>query len=258
MNTKWSTKRKLIYTSAIVFTIAIIVVYAFRDILFATPTCFDNRQNGYESGVDCGGTCSLRCADQVLPLSILWSRALPTSSSSYDFVALVSNKNLDNAPKEIEYVFRAYNKEGVEFFTTKGSTKVPIDGDFPIIVQKVSLKEAPAQVSVQLKNDVPHYRVLEKPATPTIRTSGTRYEGGSIPRVYSTITNTKRISFTNLPVRVILYDANNNVYGAGETVIPRLEKEGREEVVFTWDRAFTEEPTKIRIFPILDPFLGSL
>lgn len=258
MSTDWSLKRKLIYASATLFFVIATTLYVFRDTLFPRPTCFDLKQNGYESGIDCGGTCSLRCKEEVIPLSVVWSQALPTGSSTYDFVALVSNKNIDNAPKEISYLFTVYDEEGVETYSATGKTKVPTDGDFPVILQNVSLKKAPAQLGVQLQNAVPHYKVLEKPTEQTLRVSGTRYEAGSIPRVYATLMNTKRLPFANLPIRVLLYDADGNVYGAGETVLPALGKEEVREVVFTWNKAFQESPTKIRIFPILDPFLGSL
>jgi hypothetical protein len=258
MITDWSIKRKLTYALALIFVVATATLYVFLDIVFPNPTCFDSRQNGYESGTDCGGTCSLRCKEEVIPLSVLWSRALPTSTSTYDLAALISNKNIDNTPKKVEYTFTAYDANGVEFFAMKGETQVPIDGDFPVILQNILLKERPASVGVQLQSDIPHYKVLEKPADPTIRIAQTRYEAGSIPRVYSTITNTKRLPFSNLPVRVLLYDADGNAYGAGETIVPYLDKEETQELVFTWNRAFKETPTKIRVFPILDPFLGSL
>ena len=258
MNTDWSIKRKLIYALAALFFITASSLYIFRDTVFPNPTCFDDKQNGFESGVDCGGTCSLRCKEDIIPLSVVWSRALPTSSTTYDFVALISNKNIDNAPRQIQYLFVAYDATGAEFYTEKGETRVPIDGDFPIVMQNVVLKKEPTEVTVRLQSSVPHYKVLEKPANPTLRLTGTRYEQGSIPRVYSTITNMKRLPFSDLPVRVVLYDAGGNAYGVGETVVPYLGKEETKELVFTWDQAFKEAPTKIRVFPILDPFLGSL
>lgn len=258
MSTNWSLKRRWIYASAVVFFIAASSLYVFRDTIFPEPSCFDAKQNGFESGVDCGGGCSLRCKEEVIPLSVLWSRALKTSSTTYDFVALISNKNIDNAPKEILYIFTAYDAEGKELYTSKGKTRVPIDGDFPVVLQNIPLSKAPTELGLQIQSEVPHYKVLEKPVTPTLRIAGTRYEAGSIPRVYATITNMKRLPFSNLPVRVVLYDALGNAYGTGETIIPYLGKEATQEVVFTWNGAFQESPTKIRIFPILDPFLGSL
>lgn len=258
MNTAWSTKRKVIYASAAVFFTVAALLYVFRDTFFPKPSCFDGRQNGYEAGVDCGGTCSLRCVEQVVPLSVLWSRALQTSSSTYDLVAMVSNRNLDNAPRNIAYIFTAYDDAGIAFYTQRSQSIVPIDGDFPIVIQNVALTKRPAEVHVELGQGVPHYKVLEKPSMPTLRISDTYYEPGSIPRVYSSITNTKRLPLSDLQVRVVLYDAEGNAYGTGETVIPRLGKEETKNIVFTWNRAFSEAPTKIRVYPILDPFLGSL
>jgi hypothetical protein len=258
MNLEWAKKRKIIYGTATTLAIILVLVYLFRATLFPTPTCFDNKQNNFETGIDCGGTCSLRCTQEVIPLSVSWSRALSTSSSTYDFAALISNKNIDNAPRQITYTFIAYDREGKEMKRVTGTTATPIDGDFPVIAQNIILPERPTEVSAAITANVPHYTVLEKPASPTLRIVGTRYEPGSIPRVYATISNTKRLLLRDVPVRVLLYDADGNVYAAGQTTIPTLNKESDQEVVFTWDRAFPFSPTKIRVFPILDPFLGSL
>lgn len=258
MNLEWAKKRKIIYGSLTIIVIILVGIYVFRDAIFPTPTCFDTKQNGYESGVDCGGTCSLRCSQEVVPLSVVWARALPIGSGMYDFAALISDKNIDNAPRQVVYTFTAFNAEGKEIKKITGSSIAPIDGDFPVIEQNVVLSEAPAEVSATIVSKVPHYKVLEKPTTPTLRVTSTRFEAGSIPRVYATLSNTKRIVLRNLPVRVLLYDADGNVYGAGQTIVPQLDKESTQEIVITWDRAFPITPTKIRVFPILDPFLGSL
>jgi hypothetical protein len=258
MNLEWAKKRKIVYAAISGSIIILAGIYVFRDVIFPTPTCFDTKQNGYESGVDCGGVCSLRCSQEVIPLSITWARALKTASTSYDLVALVSNKNIDNAPRQILYTFIAYNAEGKEIAKINGASIAPIDGDFPIVEQNVSLSEEPRTVSAVIHSNVPHFKVLENPISPTLRIVYPHYEAGSIPRVYATITNTKRTLFRNLAVRVLLYDADGNVYAAGQTIVPTLDKEASREIVFTWDRAFPITPTKIRIFPILDPFLGSL
>ena len=258
MNLEWAKKRKILYGLVVLIVVILLGIYFFRDTLFPTPLCNDKKQNGYESGIDCGGVCSLRCSQDVIPLSISFARAVPSGPSSYDFIALVSDKNIDNAPQKIGYTFIAYDADGTELAQFSGITIVPIDGDFPIIEQNVRLTSAPYEVRAVLQSNVPHYKVLEKPTMPTLRVSGTRYEAGSVPRVYATLTNTKRIPFTNLPVRVLLYDADGNAYAGGQTIIPALGKEESKEIVFTWNGAFPTAPTRIRIFPILDPFLGSI
>lgn len=233
-------------------------MYVFRSAIFPTPTCFDAKQNGYETGVDCGGVCSLRCSQDVIPLNVTWSRVFSEGNGEYDLVALVSNKNIDNSPRTIKYTFVAYDKNGNEISRVDGTSIAPVGTDFPVIAQNIPFPTPPAEIRTTIKANVPHYTVLEKPATPTLRITNQRYEAGSIPRLYVSIQNTKRLVLRNIPVRAVLYDANGNAYAVAQTVIPELGKEEVEDVVFTWDSAFAFPPTKIRIFPILDPFLGSL
>lgn len=254
----WGSKRKFIYAAGVIVTMILVGIYLFRASLFPTPSCFDTKQNGYEVGVDCGGTCSLRCSSEVIPLSVVWAQVVQTSSSTYDYGALVSNKNIDNAPKNIGYTFIAYDSQGKVIDTRSGQTLAPVDGEFPVIEQNVRLASAPASISATVTSNVPHYKVLENPTIPTIRITGTRYEQVNIPRVYSTLTNTKRLVLRNIPVRVVLYDGQGNAYAFGQTIIPELGKEESKDIVFTWDHAFAQAPSQIRIFPILDPFLGSL
>ncbi|MEZ0208757.1 MAG: hypothetical protein ACAH17_01100, partial [Candidatus Paceibacterota bacterium] len=183
----WSGKRKFIYAAGVCLAIVLIGIYTFRATLFPSPSCFDTKQNGYETGIDCGGVCSLRCSSEIIPLSVTWARAMQTSSTTYDFVALVSNKNIDNTPKSIGYTFTAYDSTGNIMATKSGATVVPVDGDFPVIEQRVVLASIPTSVSATVTSNVPHYKVVENPTVPTIRIAGTRYEAGSTPRVYATI-----------------------------------------------------------------------
>lgn len=249
----WSTQRKTLYAVILASVIIFSLIYLFRGILFPTPTCFDKKQNGYESGVDCGGTCSLRCSNEISPISVEWARAVIVSPSKYDLVAMLSNKNIDNSPRALEYSFVVYNSNGNIIKEIKGQTVAPVDGEFPIIKQSVVLSQEPKEVVVNL-NSNPHYTVAEKSTSPTIRASVARYEAGSIPRVYSVISNTKRITISNLSVRAVLYDEDNNVFAVGETLIPFLDKEGSENITFTWDHPLAKAPTNIRIYPIFDPF----
>lgn len=243
------------YALATVITIGAVAVYMLRDTLFPEPTCFDKKQNGYEVAVDCGGICSLRCSSEVAPLTVLWSHAIKTTKVSYDLVAMVSNKNIDNASKDISYTFTVYNKQGSVIGEIKGKTLAPVDGDFPIIKQSVAIPEEPYKVTLQIE-DGAHYKVHEKPTSPTLRIANERYEQGTIPRVYATIMNTKRTTVVDLPIRVVLFDENNNAYAVGETFVPRLDKEEIKDISFTWDMPLPFSPTRIRVYPIFDPFVA--
>jgi hypothetical protein len=251
----WSLQRKLIYGFALSIFITGAILYTFRETIFPAPTCFDKEQNGYETGIDCGGTCSLRCKEEVIPLALKWTRVLETSSGKYDLVALVTNKNISNAPRVLTFTFLVYDDGGNVTKTITGTSTVPVDGDFPIIVQNVALGEKPRELGVELSRDS-HFAVKELPTSPTIRITNVRFEQGSIPKVFATVTNTKRTVISKLPVRAVLYGADGNAFGVGETIIPFLDKEGVQTIAFTWDKAFAETPIKTTIYPIFDPFIG--
>lgn len=249
----WETKRKLLYAFAVIVALSGIIVFSIRDRIFPPPTCVDTIQNGYESGVDCGGGCALKCTQEVSPLSVVWSKAVRSGQNIYDLVALVSNANIDNASREVGYTFTLYNNGGQIIGQLSGSTTAPLDGKFPLIIQNVPISTPPASVMVAL-HDGPHYSVRESPSSPTIRVPKRRFENGTTPRVYATLLNTKRIEITNLPVRVLLYDEKDNVYAIGQTIVPSIGKEGMKEVVFTWNESLPVAPTRIEVYPFFNPF----
>jgi hypothetical protein len=251
----WQIRRKILYALAVVIAVSSFIVYVLKDTLFPVPTCFDKKQNGYEVGIDCGGVCALRCSSEVIPLSVLWTRILKTSNNTYDLIAMVSNKNINNATNNVPYTFTVYNEKGQPMQDIKGITVTPVNGDFPIIEQSVVISGNPRTVTIQI-GDGPHYNVNEKPTSPTLSISNEHYEPGQIPRVYVTVQNKKRMTIRDLPVKVILFDQENNAYAVGSTVIPELGKEESKDVSFTWSAPLPYPPLRIRAYPIFDPFLS--
>jgi hypothetical protein len=250
----WQTRRKFLYLLSFIVVLIATAVYFSRDILFPEPTCVDKKQNGFEVGVDCGGVCAVRCTSEIIPLSVAWARVIRTSTTTYDIVGMVSNKNINHAAHIASYVFTAYDDSGNAIQEIKGVTLTPVNGDFPIVRQNVSFKVSPKTVSLTLA-DGPHYNVNEKPTSPTVSVGNERYEYTLVPRVYATVQNRKRMTIRNLPIKVILFDQDNNAYAVGETVIPELGKEELKEVSFTWNYPLPFPPTRIRAYPIFDPFL---
>lgn len=249
----WYTRRKLVYAFGVFIFICATSVYVFKDRLFPAPTCYDNKLNNFELEVDCGGTCALKCSSEVAPLTVLWSRALKVSSSTYDLVAMISNKNIDNASPQLGYTFIMQDADGKTIAELKGVTLAPINGDFPIIEQSITLEKEPHTVNVILQ-DSPHYGVLEKPTSPTIRISNEKYEAGDTGRVFATVTNAKRKAVSNLPLSVVVFDDYGNAFAVGKTIVPFLNKEESKVISFTWNPPLSVIPTRIKVYPFFDPF----
>ena len=64
----WGLKRQIFY---VIVLLLFVTVFAFI-ILYPTfnkaPSCIDGKQNGNETGIDCGGSCANACLSQVSPL----------------------------------------------------------------------------------------------------------------------------------------------------------------------------------------------
>ncbi|MGH7249462.1 MAG: hypothetical protein ACREGC_00650, partial [Minisyncoccia bacterium] len=102
----WALKRQIFYIVVLVLFILIFGSLIAYPSFNKPPTCFDNKQNGDEIGIDCGGSCSNACATQVEDISVLWARSFEVSPGRYNAVAYVVNHNKNAAIKQISYRFR--------------------------------------------------------------------------------------------------------------------------------------------------------
>src|SRR6266404_4042388 len=102
----WSHKRQLLYL-LIPLTIAIAgYAYIYSHYIYSPATCFDGVQNGRETGVDCGGVCSLLCkGDAIVPV-VLWAKSFNVTGSVWNAVAYVQNSNITSSAQNVPYTFK--------------------------------------------------------------------------------------------------------------------------------------------------------
>ena len=86
----------------------------------SAPTCFDNKKNQKEQGVDCGGVCAKECPGEIKDLAVLWSKPLKVAESNYDAVALVENRNLFLSAKSARYQFKFYDDRNILIASREG------------------------------------------------------------------------------------------------------------------------------------------
>ncbi len=112
---------------AIVF-VAIPLYFTFHK----TPTCFDNTQNGKETGIDCGGACARLCPADFATPRVLWSYSMQVVPGVYNAMAYVQNPNPNVETKRLPYTFKLYDSEGILVSQKTGSTFVPAGSRFPV------------------------------------------------------------------------------------------------------------------------------
>lgn len=232
----WSGRRKAIYFGAFCFVALAAGVYAWTKYFDVPPTCFDGRQDGTETGVDCGGTCSLLCANAAQPLRVDWARAFQNGPSNiYTAAALVENENGNAAARAVHYIFQLYDANNLLVTEKEGVIDIPPVEAVPIVEPTIDVgNRVVAHVQFSFNDSdpivwntvplvqIPHLHVT----TQQLSADGTR--------LTATIENDSLFDAPNVTVVAILYDANGVARAASKSLIPDIGPTSSTNVTFTW------------------------
>lgn len=257
----WALKRQIFYILILILFIAGFAFVLIYPNLVKVPTCFDAKQNGDETGIDCGGSCVKACLSEAQNLSVLWARVFKVLPGRYNAVAYFVNHNKDLAIKKINYRFRFGDERNVYVGKREGSTVVPPSGKFAVF-----------EPGIDIGNTVPVYVTFEFTETPVwfqvsrekidqlkIFTSNIEITNEKVsPRISATIKNNSLFTIPNVNVVIILYDALNNAVSASRTYLNQLEPLQNTNINFTWPEPFPGTVAAKEVIPIYDFFSAKL
>ncbi len=252
----WSTKRQLLIVFILLATFLAALAFFALPYILKAPTCSDKKQNGGESGIDCGGPCVKLCLSQVNDLKVIWQRAFKVTSGAYDVLAYVTNQNYDAGIKKIIYKFSLYDAGNLLVAERVGKTFITPNGKFAIFEGGIRTGErAPKRTFFEFV-EIPEWEKVPAKATSfSLGTENIRLEGASTnPRLSVSITNKSIYSLSNVEVTAILYDGQDNALAVSKTTLDTLLKDSTETAVFTWILPFEKPPTRIEIIPRADVF----
>ena len=263
MQDSWRTRRKNIFISILAIIVIAILIYKSYPYLNPGPTCSDKIMNGDETGIDCGGSCSLICPVDILPIEVRLARAVQVENGLYDLIAFVENKNGDKSPDSgnISYTFTIYDKAGSIIKTVNGTTSLPVGQTFPIIVQNVpiDLNSSGNSISRVLFtiNDIKESwkKVDSRYAINFFRVDGSNYEDNknNISQLSVTLKNLTKATFRDVPVRTTLTDTNGNIIAVNETIIKEVKPSETVYPVFTWRIPLGVQDPKVNVYTIVTP-----
>lgn len=257
----WGLKRQIFSIAIVVLFIAFSVFIILYPSLNKPPSCVDRKQNGSETGIDCGGACARACLSQVSPMSVLWARAFRVIPGRYNAVAYVVNHNKNVAVQKINYRFRFADKNNVYIGKREGSTFVPLGSNFAVF-----------EPGIDIGNSIPVYTTFEFTQVPDwlqvpqnkinqlkvlISDIQLTDEKGS-PHLLATIKNTSLFTIPNVGVVVILYDAGGNAVSTSRTYLNELGPLETSDINFTWLEAFSDPVVAKEIIPMYDVFSATL
>lgn len=254
MDMSWNSRRQLIYGSVVgVFILVVISIPVYNLFFNRAPTCFDNKQNQNETGIDCGGVCERACAFDVIPTPVtVWSRAFPVANGYYNLVAYVQNANVEYVAEPTKYIFRVYDKENVLIGVKEGYADVPPTKTFPIFEQGFNADQrVPATTYFEFVRGIPwkKYKDNNKPELQVTNQRLSMSAGG--PRIDAMLTNNTINQYKNIEVVAIVYNEEGNAMAASRTFVDNIGGSGTAALVFTWPQAFSATSSKIEIIPKL-------
>ena len=237
----WRTRRQFIALAIVGLPIIFILVF-FVFKIFPEASCFDNRQNQRELGVDCGGPCEPCELKNPKPLTLFWARLVPVRENSYDLVALIQNPNEVLSSRKVDYEFTIY--DGLRPVTRKiGSTFIFAQERMHIIEPNVQAVEIPSHVEFKVTGINWEFSQLQKPNFVVEKRDYLIEEQDGIKRsvASSRILNATTFNFKEVLVEVVVFDKDGNVLGSNRTVISNFLAGTRSEIKLPWPEVLKGE-----------------
>ncbi len=253
----WSRRRKRIILSGLIFVVAVLVGVPVFFLFYRAPTCSDLKQNGDETGVDCGGSCQLLCTSESLPLILKGDpRVLTVATSTYQVVALVENSNSTAEISRAGYTIKIYDaSSAVPVRTFEGEAYVPKGATFAVFEGPFVLEAGvvPVRATLQWKEStlVWNRNPSAVPELLAVEPSFSRLD--TSPRLEAVVKNPTLETASNIDLTVLVSGADGNIFAASKTFVNELHPGEESRVIFTWPRPFEREPAGaeilMRVFP---------
>lgn len=241
---EWSQKRKILYAVGFAAIVILLASYPVYKLISRPATCFDQKQNGTETGVDCGGGCALSCTAEVKPLRVVWSKALPLGGTYYDLAAYVENLNTRSGVKNARYTIRAYNSSEQVLAERNGETEIAPGVGFVIFKPNVAITESPSRVEVAFNQEDLSRWVKASAAPSAVTTKNQSLKNTDTrPRFDVILVNNDTVNaVTNLAVNAVVYDALRRPVAVSATAVDGIPRGGEQSIFFTWPNRFTKNP----------------
>lgn len=233
MALNWSVRRQLLYYAVAAAVAIVLGVLAWQVIFSNEATCFDKRQNGGESGVDCGGPCSLLCQNVAREPVALWSRAFSTGPHTYTAAAYVQNQNAGAGAHAVSYSFKLFDKDNLLIAEKTNVTDLPPVRTIAIVEPNIDVGNRTVARTLFSFSTVPSWGKV--PAERVIELEVTDQQlSADGSRLSATLGNNTLEDATNVTVVGVLFDPGGTALAASKSVIGRIARKSSEPVVFTW------------------------
>jgi hypothetical protein len=227
--------------------LAFLLVLGFA-IFYKTPTCTDNKQNGDEAGIDCGGSCSTVCSAQAQDAKVKFARTL-TQSGRTDLIAYIDNPNADAYAANAHLLISVYRQDG-HILEKRATITLPAKSSTPIFIPSIA-SEPVQQVFVSFATGSPVWTKGSGWSKEPPKVAAYAVDNAdTAPRITATMANPTAYPKTNVPFVATVFAADGSVIAASQTVVPYIPPQGSAQAVFTWNEPFSGY-ARVEIIPLL-------
>jgi len=254
----WGTRRRNIIVTIFLITLFIVLSVTAYLFLYEAPNCFDNKQNGTEVGIDCGGSCDLLCSNQALSPLTKWTRYFEVIPGLYNAVTYLENQNTNAGTKNLEYKFTIYDRDNTILSERVGSIELRPKEIIPIVANELRTGQLkPTRISFEITNDVVWEKDNIRDAVISIKDERLTQSDNS-PRVSAVLENIGFERIEDIKTVIILYNSEGNAIGVSSTVTPIINAGGEANVLFTWPQNFVGTVSRFEIIPLYETSEGAL
>ncbi len=236
---KWAKRRKLIYILSIVGVLVVFGVYLFFKLFYTPPSCFDNKQNQKEVGIDCGGPCSNLCGSQVSNLTVDWVKVFKVNSDVYSVAASIENPNLSASTNKIQYVFNIYDSNGSVIEKRPGSTFVKPRDKFIIFEPNIQIENGSVPTRAEVVfGKFPVWKISQSKNSSLVIKNKKLTNVRTQPKLTATLLNKSVVDIPNIKISAVVYDKNNKPLAVSSTYVDIIRKNSQKNIFFTWPTPF--------------------
>jgi hypothetical protein len=236
-------KRSIIILSYLLILAGICWLIYYR--LQPRESCFDQKMNQNEQGIDCGGVCQKEC--NVLPQFNLTVEktgfAESGISGKYDLFGEISNLNNDFGSGSFYYKFEIKDSSGSVLNQFSGKSFILPGEKKYLVAVNISSEVVPAEITLTL-SDIKWEEFVnyEKPQLKIInRNYQETNSGTNFSEAFGLLKNESPFDFSAIKIEVILKDAAGKIIALNSTVLNTVRTGENRDFKVIWPSKFSGE-----------------
>lgn len=226
-------KKQIIIVLIILAILGLLGTGAYYKWFYRAPTCFDNKQNQGETGVDCGSPCAMSCELlTVKDLQVEWAEAVFLKDGLYDLAAKVDNVNPNYGLGHFDYTFKLLGAQG-ELIAQKQGSSFILPGQKKYIIETnvaAGAKPVKAELAITSAQKTDWQRLTNDFATPDIfvqdkqfkyleNQAGQAASLAGVAQASGVVKNNSNFDFDKIVISVVLFDVNKEIIGVNKTEV---------------------------------------